>query len=210
MAHLSPEELCDLIEVEGHAEVSPSSQRIHLTECSACQLRLDDAKKVLALVSDVAVPEPSPLFWDHLSVRVRDAVRLEREAPASPWKGWLSWRTWPTGQAVAVGAVASVVVLASAVAIWRESPSPTAPISTAAGDQLGAGDAPLPEDEASLSLLAGLAGELSWEDVSEAGLSMRRGTVESVMMELTAEERLELQRLLQKELAAPSAGIQSS
>jgi hypothetical protein len=39
---------------------------------------------------------------------------------------------------------------------------------------------------------------------------MRRGTVESVMMELTAEERLELQRLLQKELAAPSAGIQSS
>ena len=41
-------------------------------------------------VAEVEVPEPSPLFWDHLSARVRDAVAAE---PARRW--WSGVRSWP-------------------------------------------------------------------------------------------------------------------
>ena len=70
--HLQPDELVDLAEGT-QAEAS----RPHLAACEACRRRLADLKAMMSAAVDVGVPEPSPLFWDHFSNRVHDAVAAE-------------------------------------------------------------------------------------------------------------------------------------
>ena len=57
------------------------------------------------------------------------------------------------------------------------------------------------EDEASLLLLADLAQDLRWEAASAAGLAAPADAVESAVQQLSTAERVELARLLRKELA---------
>ena len=62
----------------------------------------------------VDVPEPSPLFWDHLSARVREAVTADA-VPARPWFGVGRW-SW------GLAAVMSVAVLVIAVSVTLRTP----------------------------------------------------------------------------------------
>ncbi len=39
---------------------------------------------MMSVAAEVEVPEPSPLFWDHLSARVGEAVAAE-QAPRRSW-----------------------------------------------------------------------------------------------------------------------------
>jgi uncharacterized caspase-like protein len=118
---------------------------------------------------------------------------------AAPWR------------AAAVGAAAALLILIavmttqrSAVPARRAAPLATAPDETAA--ELAPGDA----DTASLRLLGGLAADLSWDEVSEAGLMMDRGSVDEALAELTPEERSAVERLLQEALSPSSSAGQSS
>jgi hypothetical protein len=151
----------------------------------------------------IDVPEPSPLFWGHLSARVRSAV--EAEARAEPRSVPLPWPVWrfalPLGLAGALGVALAVGLRTDqsepgAVAGLQESST-----SIAEGTNVpGAPDAAT--DDLSIDLMADLAGEWDWEFATEAGLAARAGAVESLVDELSDEERLELRRLLEEELSS--------
>jgi hypothetical protein len=102
--HLSGDE--QLAALEGSLD---TTRVAHLQDCTVCRGDVDALAGVLKDVrSDAAVPEPSPLFWDHFSARVRRAVAAE---PAAPPRDW--WRTaWaPVAGLLTVAAVALVVIL---------------------------------------------------------------------------------------------------
>ena len=78
----------------------------------------------MSAAAEVEVPEPSPLFWKHLSERVREAVAAEGVAAiAVPAWGWAralpSWRGW------AVAGVAAAVM----ISIYVTTPRPSQPLA---------------------------------------------------------------------------------
>ena len=86
---------------------------------------LEVREKFAYTASEVDGPEPSPLFWDHFSARVRDAVAAEAVRRRS-WFGDWNWTQLLT--TVSAGAVAAllVAVALNSRAIDRRSPAGTA------------------------------------------------------------------------------------
>ena len=74
--HLQHDELVDLAEGTRAESSVP-----HLAACEACRHQLAELKAMMSAAADVAVPEPSPLFWDHFSARVR---RVPQRLPPQP------------------------------------------------------------------------------------------------------------------------------
>ena len=192
--HLSPEQLVDLAEgAKGAASVP------HLQSCGVCQERLAHLRATITEVTDVHIPEPSPLFWDHFSTRVREAVEAERTTKVSRWS-WLAARpVWAGAVAVLVVAVA---FLAQIDRSGRTALPPASPLTASVpGLNLDIGGA----DDASLSLVGDLAAELDWDGASEAGLTTHVGVDNDALSQLTAAERGELHELLKGELARRGA-----
>jgi hypothetical protein len=95
--HLTPEELIDSRE-----RPLPPARQAHADTCAACRSEIARLDEVLLDVGAVDVPEPSPLFWDHLSARIRDRVAHEppptrgREHPLARLTDWLmGWGSAP-------------------------------------------------------------------------------------------------------------------
>jgi hypothetical protein len=192
--HLSPAELLDLAEGT-RAEASAP----HLAQCAECRAQIAELRSTLAIGRDVEVPEPSPLFWEHLSARVRTAVDAEAlTRPARPFR--ISWFS---------AALATAAGVAIAVVLVVKAPSaPVADMADAGGTEVAV-DVPdtiagAALDDPSLRLIVDLAGDLDWESAEAAGFSVRGG-VERAVLDLTDDERVELQRLLKMELAG--AGV---
>jgi hypothetical protein len=166
MRHLTSEQLIDL--AEGGSAMSSAP---HLQSCETCRNRLAELRATLSVAASVDVPEPSPLFWDHFSARVHDAVEAERAAGTSALGRW-SWLRisplWP-------GALAAIVL--------------------AIDDSLSLGDDP------SLSLMADLTADLDWDAASAAGLTTHVGVDNDAVTDLTDGERRALNQLLKGELA---------
>ena len=192
MAHLTPAQMLDIAEGTRLAADFP-----HLSSCAACAARVTEIAQTIALAADVDVPEPSPLFWERLSDRIRDRVAQEARPDASWWLTLIS-----PSRAVMAAAAAAVLALAVGVAVRRPAPAPETPTAAAVREpaiveSLG----PIDEDPA-LALLADLSTELDWDAASEAGLVPVHGVVDNVLVALTGEERNELQRILEEELSA--------
>ena len=200
--HLSPEELIDLVEGARAEADAP-----HLQSCEACRHQVAALRSAMSAVADADLPEPSPLFWDHLSQRVREAVAAE-ERPPSRFGGWRwgralpgapgalsgSWRAW------AVAGVVASVVISIYVTAPRTSMHPSD-----ARDGAAAAAVPLEPfgtaDDPSLALFADLTEQMDPLSITDVGWSSRVGAVDEVVASLTVDERLELQRLLKEELA---------
>src|SRR5438552_5435196 len=90
--HLNEHELVDLADGSRTEASAP-----HLATCSDCRRQLADLRATLASVAAVDVPEPSPLFWDHFSRRVHEAV----DAQGRPGRSWLPW-LFPAAAAMAM------------------------------------------------------------------------------------------------------------
>jgi hypothetical protein len=60
-------------------------------------------------------------------------------------------------------------------------------------------------DDASLGLIAVLANDPDWDAAAEAGLTTQAGAVDRAVLELSANERLELERILEAELSRSGA-----
>src|SRR5437763_6083576 len=91
MTHLSESEFVDLMEDNAALD---SRRAAHVETCAACREQADALRGMLRQAGSVEVPEPSPLFWEHLSNRVRSGVAAE-EAEAAAYaarSGWSSWR----------------------------------------------------------------------------------------------------------------------
>jgi predicted anti-sigma-YlaC factor YlaD len=188
--HLSAAELLDVVE-----GVADEHRYPHLATCSACRAQLDEARAALAVVDIVEVPEPSPLFWDHLSARVHEAVAREQSS-GGVWRlRWIPWRL------VAPVAAAAIVVVAMSVLPQSPRTAPeNPPVRTGADVSGGPVDAPI-ADDASLTFVADLASDLDLDGAAQAGLAVRAGAVDGVLPTLSASETAELQRLLTEALA---------
>lgn len=191
MNHLSPDELVDLIE-----GTLAGDRAAHVRSCEPCRRQADDLRATLAEARGVSAPEPSPLFWEHFSTRVREAVAAE-QGPRSR-RAWL----WRPAYGLAV-ALALVLVIVTA-ALWRPAPRPVTPSTPVAAredataDPIGAIE--IASDDRSWDLVTTVAADLAWDDAEEAGLTPRPGAADRAVLMLTAEERSELARLLKAEL----------
>ena len=198
MAHLTPEQFVDLAE-----GVRPDSEAPHLTTCEACRRELADLRAMMsatAVVDAGEVPEPSPLFWNHLSSRVREGVASR---PAG-WRERLSLRVLVPSLAVALAILFAVIL------VPRSSPEPAAIPST----PLPVADATLPSlpplaplniaDDPQLRIVAAVATTASWDEMMDE-IAMAGGSGEALASSLTADEQRELERLLKEDMAQTKA-----
>ena len=190
MAHLSAEQLVDLAE-----GARPESSAPHLQACGACRKQLDDLRAMMTAAADVGVPEPSPLFWDHFSARLRQAVEAERASPPQAFV-W-SWLRRPLVWAPGVAAVFLTAAIVSRVGPTLDSTPPGTSSSASADATV---EPFVIADDPSLSLVADLAADLDWDAVVEAGLTTHVGMDDDLVLQLTDRERRELRQLLQMEL----------
>lgn len=203
MRHLTESELLDLAE---GAQPEPSAG--HLASCEACRRQLMDLRSAMSAAAAVDVPEPSPLFWEHLSVRVREAVDAEGGPSGAAWLlRWPSWRA-----AVPIGALAMLAL--TAALMWRPARESSPAANASAGSEIAdtaadAGDLAQLTDDPSLALLADLTSDLDWDATSEAGLAPRTGAVDDVVTSLSSGERRELHRLLQEALREIPGSLKS-
>jgi len=185
MTHLDPHELTDAL--EGTLD---TTRMAHLDGCSKCQAAVAESRELLRAVSDAApVPEPSPLFWTHLSDRIRDAVDAEPTSPGRPWAGWRAY--------AALASVVGLVVLA----VWVDRRVP----ATAVEDGTVA-------TEVWLESADRLVADRPWERAGEAVATLPSEQVDRLMMpgaadvsvlltDLSATERQTLAQLLEAEMA---------
>jgi hypothetical protein len=195
IGHLSPAELLDIAE-----GALSEAARPHLAVCDACRGELTTIRATIEGVRAVDVPEPSPLFWNHLSRRVREAVAAEGAAPQESWN-----RRRPRwgGAAVTMAAAAALAVI---VGLYSQPESsmdtPLQPpgLASATLDD-GAATA---FDDPSLRFVADLVDELEPDAVAEMFAS-RDWASGDVAVNLSAAERSELQRLLNEALGRPAS-----
>jgi hypothetical protein len=212
MTHLSPEELLDLAE-------GARPDHAHLTSCAACRDEVAEMRGLMGAVGAADMPEPSPLFWQHLSSRVSDAVAME--APPLRTRddrgGWVFnvW-SWRLAAPIAAFAAAALVVAVFAVFIVSHgSPaSPVAPQQAAAAPEvaaLPAGDAGNTDDsqfdsasDPSFAFVADLTTGMDMDTAVDAGL-VSDGSAEHAITHLNQSELRELAKLLTEEIARGQA-----
>jgi hypothetical protein len=176
MSHLTPDELIDAME-----GVLDGKRRAHLDVCEECRRQFEDLHEVLSDAKRTGVPEPSPLFWNHFSARVNDAI--DREIDRA-WPQWLRWQVL-----LPLGAVAMIILALMA----------SVPKGNIADAPVAAEVAPVVADDTWASF-ADLVGDVD-ADVAADAVVIEPGLADQAVLLLTTEERQELSRLLQAELA---------
>ena len=213
MGHLRAEELIDLAE-----RARPEASVPHLRSCERCRRQLADLRAALPEVHRHDVPEPSPLFWEHFSARVHEAVAAENLPRSASWLD-----LWGRPRLTMISVAGACVVLAVAAVmslgdgfvrgdVAMPAPSvtsvapvpPIAPVGPVRDDAPDADLIALADDPA-LDLVADLAAQVEWDMAGETGLETHEATSDSAVGQLTAVERRELQRLLKEELAHTGA-----
>ena len=202
--HLKTEEFVDIVEGT-RAEASAP----HLAACASCRAQLLELRTILSAARDVDVPDPSPLFWDHLSSRVRDAVATEAvDARLKTWGSVFGARAF---QASAAVALLFAVVLGSRLMApppaatgspFAAAPPPATVIADANASTDVLWDAA--SDDTSLMLVASLTSALALDAASAAGLAPS-GSAEHAVTHMSEGELRELGRLLKEELARSGA-----
>ena len=211
MGHLTPALLVDLAE-----GIKAEHSVPHLARCDACRRALAELRATMAEMAGPGdpehgrsdVPEPSPLFWDHLSTRVREAVAEQGAHRRARW--FEAWSrplvALPILATVTASAVLAVVTLRKPLV---PNPIPATPLpilqstrlpSLPPLEPLGAPDDP------ALALITDYGTSLGWDELREemAGVS-HSGGIDEAVITLSTEERQELQRLLEEEMTQPSA-----
>jgi hypothetical protein len=190
ITHLSPDE--QIAAIEDRLDAARAG---HLTDCAACRSSVDEGRRVLALVADIDVPEPSPLFWDHL------AARIGRATPDVPRPSRGRWRglRWPAFTAAAIAVVAIALALRSTVVRAPGEPA-VAPSTIAAVPEPAPVSPDRPDPDA--------ADDSPWTDVVQmaAGLStddlhgVAALDVSPLVADLNPAEREAFVRLLRAEM----------
>ena len=151
----------------------------------------------MARVRAVDVPEPSPLFWDHLAARVGEAIAHEpAPAPAPAW--------WQVPQWGWAAALAVIVVAAGAGYLSSRRPVETPAVVATGGPAVvdpALAPAEPPTDgldvpDEGWGLIAAMA-----EESDGAAFAPQAGQSELSIAELSREERAALIDELEAELA---------
>ena len=174
----------------------------HLQTCASCSERLHSLRNTISGLQgsdQVAVPEPSPLFWEHFSRRVHDAVR-ESGTPghANRW--------WQPARIAALSAAAAIVIAAVTTVMLKPASDGRRAATVSAGEEAPSASEQTPagaldvESDPDWALVRAVADDLQWEDAPEAGIHARPGSADRVAVEMSPAERQELARLLEDEL----------
>jgi len=218
MAHLTPEQFVDIVD-----GVVPEADMPHVSTCDACRQQLLEMRAMMVEAAHVDVPEPSPLFWDRLSSRVRVAVADDVARPRSWTERLFQPRVLVPIFASGL-ALTMFIVLQPRESVTRQpgttstgtvAPIPTMPLPIAGRAALPAPTASLPPlgaaDDPKLGLVADYGTTLDWEEmrdemaVSALSTSSAPGTSsDAVLDSLTVDEQRELQRLLADEMTQPA------
>lgn len=192
MSHLSAAEFIDLVDGTLRRD-----RAVHLERCETCRAQAAAVRDALGSAGAPAdVPEPSPLFWDHFSARVREAVE-ETTPRAAFWSGF-------RGLQPILASVAILVLVASVILTRddRTAVAPAPPASVPASvdrDQL-ADTSMDPNHAAAWAVLTAAAADLQLDEARDAGMDVPSATVDQAVTQLTRDELSELGRLLQSEL----------
>jgi hypothetical protein len=190
MRHLDRDRKLALIESAGEPD------DLHLRTCARCRAEVENGRAVLGDARLIEVPEPSPLFWDHLSARVSEQVAAEPEAPR---RSRLVWR-------VLVPSAVGIVAILFAVWIERGTvpphATPASPLAAAPSAETVA--ATLGDDEPWL-MLGEMAGEFDVDTLSDSLGTSQAAGAEDAVYELSAGERANLAELLRSEMGQPPA-----
>jgi hypothetical protein len=152
-------------------------------------------EELIAALREVDVPEPSPLFWDHLSERVREAVAAE-PLPSAGWASRFNV-TWAAG---ACGAIA-VLVIAVAVTTYHARSVRSATVPAPATDAVQAEESlPVLQDDPSWAVMGELASQMDFDEAGAAGLVATPGSADSAIDLLSQDEQREVVDLLQQEI----------
>ena len=168
-----------------------------------CRHELAGLRATLSKAADADVPEPSPLFWDHLSARIKAAVEQEAAGPRATWE--LLGSPWRMAAVAAAGVAAARLrpdvphSPGRAAGPHHERSTPTVR-SARQSRRRQCGDDP------SLDLIVDLAGDLEWDDAAAAGLVVRGDVVEQAVRDLSNDERIELLRVLREAIDGARAG----
>jgi hypothetical protein len=194
MKHLNQAEFVDLIESRSSL---PAARAQHARECERCRAEAESLRAMRLVASSDAMPEPSPLFWDHFSARVAEQVRKEPR-PVAPSAGW---RMNPFATWAAAGTIAAMLIAAGLSRATLHAPAPHMPHETAAVLPVSDVDPvdDLDNDQA-WAVVRAAAADLAWEDVTAAGLTAHPADIEDAALQLNAAERVELVRLLNADL----------
>lgn len=203
--HLKAEELVDVLESR-----AATRAWVHVERCAECRARVDVLTEMRRAVAEIDAPQPSPLFWSHLSARIHEAVEGERRPAGAPWR-------WPLRFAVPAVAMAAAVALlvASLTVLGTRTQTPPMESMESMGSMtrlaefaamLEETDVPIETQNAdpAWELVMAVAEDAQWDDLSAEGL-VRPGTADLGLLQLSAEERLELARLLNEELKKTEA-----
>jgi hypothetical protein len=187
MKHLTPDELIDAID-----NALSRGRQAHVSGCDECRAQLAQMRAMLSEVSRVDVPEPSPLFWERFSDRVRTAIAGEPALPPRAGR-WFQWQVL-----VPIGALAALVLaLASAVPERAISVVDRAELAMF---ETGSDNQAVSDVDAQWELVAALVGDVDFDAAAEAGVAAAPGAADDVVMLLSAAEQQELMRLLREEL----------
>lgn len=189
--HLSSQEFVNAID----RTLTPSRQE-HLATCASCQTQVEELRALVEEASHgAAVPEPSPLFWDHFQARVLAAVAAEgaHPAPEAWWKAWVR-----PGATLAASATALAIVTGLTVYMSR----PVAPAPDTVADEASFVDeasvAEAMDDE--WTFVTSVMGTLEIDDVHEV-LAPSRDAVDAAFETLTSDERDRFMKLLKAGMA---------
>jgi hypothetical protein len=200
MSHLSRDERLLALD-----DVLEAPRAAHLAACVDCRAEVEALRGVVARVRAVDVPEPSPLFWDHLASRVGDAIAREPVPAAAP--AWWRMPQW------ALAATAVMLVAAgSGYLATRHPATPDLVVAhgAAAGDPANAtavsappGEAGEPRDDG-WGLIAAMADDTGLTTGDATALAPLAGQSELSISQLSKEERAALINELEAELAPHS------
>jgi hypothetical protein len=207
--HLSAADLTDALD-----EALDPAQAAHLAACAACRREVDLARAALERARTVDVPEPSPLFWDHLAARVRAAI--DEPPPACRW-----WQRPGFALPGAALFAAAVLVAVFAARVPRPEPgiAPQPAATAVATDHTGSGatdhtDRAATDDtdpaaaertDAVWGVLAAAASTVELSEARAVGLGVGSGSLDAAVSTLTSRERRELERLIRVEMKRTGA-----
>ena len=204
MSHVKPEQFVDLAEGTLSETAVP-----HLAACEACRRELAGLRAMMAEASHVETPEPSPLFWDHFSARVREAAAEEAVRPRT-------WRERVLQPIVLVPSLFAAVAIALVAVLFPRAPLtttiPSTPLPIAENSTLPTVSPSLPPlaplgaaDDPQLGIVAAVATTVDWDEMRDEVALATSGSSDAVAGALTIGEQRELQRLLAEEMAQPGA-----
>ena len=206
MTHLNDTEFIDYVD-----GTLTAVRTAHLDGCDTCRRQAAGLAEMLTASAAVDAPEPSPLFWDHFSARVSEAVAVDAARQVS-WFGRLSRLMTPAAVSagLAIAVLSAFLLPRLALAPEQQSAVPLASSHVATRSAVDAAsavtaEAPVDAQNAEVwDVLTAAASDMGIDDAHGAGIAVHVGSVDHEVTHLNQAELNELGRLLQSELKRSS------